>query len=129
MGIELIRYKRGRNDQISYFFLGAAFLAGFLAAFLAGFLAAFLAGFFAAFLAGFLAAFFGFLAFFAFFAFLGFFAFFFFGFFAFFFFATLANLKDPDHFPDFLAGLRVPLASPRLRARRAWTAVLAASTL
>merc|ERR1712119_87584 len=113
MGIELVRYKRGRNDQKSYFFLGAAFLAGFLAAFLA----------FLAFLA------LGFLAFFAFFAFLGFFAFFFFGFFAFFFFATLANLKDPDPFPDFLAGLRVPLASPRLRARRTWTAALAASTL
>merc|ERR1712002_1344164 len=97
----------------AYFFLGAAFLAGF----------------FAAFLAGFLAAFFGFLAFFA----LGFFAFFaflaFFGFFAFFFFATLANLKDPDPLPDFLAGLRVPLASPRFRAKRTWTAALAASTL
>merc|ERR1719427_1974896 len=30
MGIELIRYKRGRNDQISYFFLGGSLLGWFL---------------------------------------------------------------------------------------------------
>merc|ERR1719305_720228 len=118
-----------------YFFLGAAFLAagflaaGFLAAFLAaGFLAAFLAaGFLAAFLAlgflalGFLAAFF----FLGFFAFLGFLAFFFLGFLA----LTATSLYLPAPFPEALAFLRVPLASPRLRARRTWTAALAASTL
>merc|ERR1719422_2567623 len=103
-----------------YFFLGAAFFAaflaaGFLAAFLAGFLAAFF-GFLAAFLAGFLA-FFGFLA-------LG-----FFGFLAFFGFSTLTTLYDPAPFPEALAILRAPLATPRLRARRTWPAALAASTL
>merc|ERR1711971_413285 len=72
---------------------------GFLAAFLAGFLAAFLA-------AGFLAAFLGFLAF-----------------------LTTTSLYLPAPFPEALAFLRVPLASPRLRARRTWTAALAASTL
>merc|ERR1712244_171913 len=116
---ELIRYKV-QLVQV-YFFLGAAFFAAFLAAgflaagFLAaGFLAAFLAGFFAAFLAaGFFLAFFGFLA-------LG-----FFGFLAFFGFSTLTTLYDPAPFPEALAILRAPLATPRLRARRTWTAALA----
>merc|ERR1719249_316668 len=103
---ELIRYKV-QVVQV-YFFLGAAFFA-------AGFLAAFF-GFLAAFLAGFLA-FFGFLA-------LG-----FFGFLAFFGFSTLTTLYDPAPFPEALAILRAPLATPRLRARRTWTAALAASTL
>merc|ERR1712027_75158 len=116
---ELIRY-RLQLVQV-YFFLGAAFFVAFFAAgFLAaGFLAAFLAGFFGfltAFLAGFLA-FFGFLA-------LG-----FFGFLAFFGFSTLTTLYDPAPFPEALAILRAPLATPRLRARRTWTAALAASTL
>merc|ERR1712123_221532 len=86
---------------IVYFFLGATFLA-------AGFLAAFLA-------AGFLAAaFFGFLAFLAagFFAFLTFLTFLALGFFAFLTFFGLTTLT-----------------TPRLRARRTWTAALAASTL
>merc|ERR1712197_284931 len=115
---ELIRYKF-QLVQV-YFFLGAAFFAAFLAGFFAAFLAAgFLAAFFgflAAFLAGFLA-FFGFLA-------LG-----FFGFLAFFGFSTLTTLYDPAPFPEALAILRAPLATPRLRARRTWTAALAASTL
>merc|ERR1712123_133633 len=106
-------------------FLGAAFLAaGFLAA---GFLAAgFLAAGFLA--AGFLAAFFGFLAFLAagFFAFLTFLTFLAFGFFAF---LTLTTLYDPAPFPEALAILRAPLATPRLRAKRTCTAALAASTL
>merc|ERR1719327_2260612 len=108
-----MRYKVCKLLKV-YFFLGAAFLAaGFLAAFLAaGFLAAFF-GFLAAFLAGFLA-FFGFLAL---------------GFFAFFGFSTLTTLYDPAPFPEALAILRAPLATPRLRARRTWTAALAASTL
>merc|ERR1719493_564026 len=105
---ELIRYKV-QLVQV-YFFLGAAFFVAFFAA---GFLAA---GFLAAFLAGFLA-FFGFLA-------LG-----FFGFLAFFGFSTLTTLYDPAPFPEALAILRAPLATPRLRARRTWTAALAASTL
>merc|ERR1712204_146116 len=118
------------------YFLGAAFLAaGFLAAgFLAaGFLAAgFLAAGFLA--AGFLAAFFGFLAFLAagFFAFLTFLTFLAFGFFAFltfFGFSTLTTLYDPAPLPDALAILRAPLATPRLRAKRTWTASLAASPL
>merc|ERR1719499_1899938 len=106
---ELIRYKV-QLVQV-YFFLGAAFFAAFLAAgFLAaGFLAAFFVGFLAAFLAGFVA-FFGFLA-------LG-----FFGFLAFFGFSTLTTLYDPAPFPEALAILRAPLATPRLRARRTWTA-------
>merc|ERR1711884_534715 len=114
---ELIRYKVGKLVKV-YFLLGAAFFAaGFLAAFLAaGFLAAFLAGFLAAFLAGFL-------------AFFGFFALGFFGFLAFFGFSTLTTLYDPAPFPEALAILRAPLATPRLRARRTWTAALAASTL
>merc|ERR1719493_238634 len=129
---ELIRYKV-QLVQV-YFFLGAAFFAAFLAAgFLAaGFLAAFLAGFFAAFLAaGFLAAFFGFLAAFlaGFLAFFGFLALGFLGFLAFFGFSTLTTLYDPAPFPEALAILRAPLATPRLRARRTWTAALAASTL
>merc|ERR1719493_442539 len=119
---ELIRYKV-QLVQV-YFFLGAAFFAAFLAA---GFLAAFLAGF----LAGFLAAFFGFLAAFlaGFLAFFGFLALGFFGFLAFFGFSTLTTLYDPAPFPEALAILRAPLATPRLRARRTWTAALAASTL
>merc|ERR1712054_363079 len=106
------------KTEAFYFFLGAAFFAGFLATFLAaGFLAAFLA-------AGFLAAFFGFLA-------AGFLATFFafFGFFAFLGFSTLTTLKLPAPFPEALAILRAPLATPRLRAMRTWTAALAASTL
>merc|ERR1712153_150031 len=101
---------------VMIYFLGAAFLAaGFLAA---GFLAA---GFLAAFLAaGFLAAFFGFLAFLA----LGFFAFL-----TFFGLTTLTSLYDPAPLPVALAILRAPLTTPRLRARRTWTAALAASTL
>merc|ERR1719342_1507839 len=103
-------------------FLAAFLAAGFLAAFFAGFLAAgFFAaffGFFAAFLAaGFLAAFFGFLA-------LGFLAFL-----TFFGFSALTTLYDPAPLPDALAILRAPLATPRLRAKRIWTAALAASTL
>merc|ERR1719277_645668 len=114
-----------------YFFLGAAFLAaGFLAAFLAaGFLAAFLAGFLAA---GFLAAFFGFLAAFlaaGFLAFFGFLALGFLAFLTFFGFSALTTLYDPAPLPDALAILRAPLATPRLRAKRIWTAALAASTL
>merc|ERR1719493_515223 len=118
---ELIRYKV-QLVQV-YFFLGAAFFVAFFAAgFLAaGFLAAFLAGFFAAFLAA------GFLA--GFFAFFGFLALGFFGFLAFFGFSTLTTLYDPAPFPEALAILRAPLATPRLRARRTWTAALAASTL
>merc|ERR1719323_2306461 len=110
---ELFRYEVLIFCNI-YFFLGAAFLAaGFLAAFLAaGFLAAFFAGFLTAFLAflGFLA--FGFLAFLTFFG-----------------FSALTTLYDPAPFPDALAILRAPLATPRLRAKRIWTAALAASTL
>merc|ERR1711892_1495533 len=122
---------------IVYFFLGAAFLAaGFLAAFLAaGFLAA---GFLAAFLAaGFLAALFGFFAFLAagFFAFLTFLTFLtflalgFFAFLTFFGLTTLTSLYDPAPLPVALAILRAPLTTPRSRARRTWTAALAASTL
>merc|ERR1719384_3116722 len=120
-------------DKSVYFFLVAAFLAGFLAAFLAGFLAAFFAGFLAAFLAaGFLAAFFaGFLAF-GFLTFLGFLAFLALGFLAFLTFlglATLTSLYLPAPLPAALALTTVPLARPRLRASRRWTAALAASTL
>merc|ERR1719323_2747151 len=107
---ELFRYEVLIFCNI-YFFLGAAFLAaGFFAAFLA-------AGFLAAFFAGFFLAFFGFLA-------LGFLAFL-----TFFGFSALTTLYDPAPFPDALAILRAPLATPRLRAKRIWTAALAASTL
>merc|ERR1712214_278487 len=103
-----------------YFFLGAAFFAGFLAAgFLAaGFLAA---GFLAAFLAaGFLAAFFaGFLAFLE----AGF--FFLTTFLGFFFFSTLAFSPILKHPAPFLPAappiLRVPAATPFFRARRRGT--------
>merc|ERR1739842_10403 len=86
-----------------------------------GFLAAFLAGFLAFLALGFLAflTFFGFLAFLA------------FGFFAFLTFLALTgtSLNFPAPFPEALAFAKVPLASPRLRARRTWTAALVASTL
>merc|ERR1719292_86003 len=105
-----------------YFFLGAAFFAGFLAAFFAaGFLAAFFAGFLAAFFAaGFLAAFLGFFAF----GFLGFLAFL-----TFLGFSTLPSLYLPAPFPAALAFTSVPLARALLSERRSWTAAFLASTL
>merc|ERR1712086_30110 len=123
-----------KNKFLAAGFLAAGFLAaGFLAV---GFLAAgFLAAGFLA--AGFLAAFFGFLAFLAagffafltFFTFLTFLAFGFFAFLTFFGFTTLTSLNDPAPLPEALAILRAPLTTPRLRAKRTWTAALAASTL
>merc|ERR1711971_1548363 len=106
-----------------YFFLGAAFLAGFLAAFLAaGFLAAFLAGFLATFLAGFLAvlaagflAFLTFLGFFTFLTFLG--------------FSTFPALNFPAPLPADLALTMVPATRAFLRASLRGPAALAASTL
>merc|ERR1712172_260133 len=96
-----------------YFFLGAAFLAGFLAAFLAaGFLAA-------GFLAGFL----------AFLTFLGFLALGFFTFLTFFGFSSFPALNFPAPLPAALALTMVPAARAFLRASLRGPAALAASTL
>merc|ERR1711935_897030 len=102
---ELVR-NRVNKHVIGYFFLAAGFLAAFF-----GFLAFLAAGFFA------------FLTFLTFLA-LGFFAFL-----TFFGLTTLTSLYDPAPLPVALAILRAPLTTPRLRARRTWTAALAASTL